>query len=72
MRWPRSEWRQRHDARVLLQLRPDVKLLAINGLVAKGPGITAEKILAIANGAKAGCPISRLLKAEISLDAKLG
>ena len=40
-------------------------------LTAKVPGITAEKFVAIANGAKAGCPISRLLKAEITLDAKL-
>lgn len=36
------------------------------------PGITADKFAEIANGAKAGCPISRLLKAaEITLDAKL-
>ena len=35
------------------------------------PGITTEKFSAIAEGAKAGCPISRLLKAAISLDAKL-
>ncbi|HEY0943838.1 MAG TPA: OsmC family protein [Opitutaceae bacterium] len=36
------------------------------------PGITPEKFAGIANGAKAGCPISRLLKAaEISLDARL-
>ncbi len=35
------------------------------------PGITTEKFAAIADGAKAGCPISRLLKAAISLDAKL-
>jgi osmotically inducible protein OsmC len=35
------------------------------------PGISADKFAEIANGAKAGCPISRLLKAEISLDAKL-
>ncbi len=35
------------------------------------PGITTEKFAAIAEGAKAGCPISRLLKAAISLDAKL-
>lgn len=35
------------------------------------PGISADKFSEIANGAKAGCPISRLLKAEISLDAKL-
>ena len=40
--------------------------------VAKVPSITADKFAEIANGAKAGCPISRLLKAaEISLDAKL-
>ncbi|HVU31827.1 MAG TPA: OsmC family protein [Opitutaceae bacterium] len=40
---------------------------------AKVPGISAEKFSEIANGAKAGCPISRLLKAaEITLDAKLG
>lgn len=38
---------------------------------AKIPGITAEKFQEIANGAKAGCPISRLFKADITLDAKL-
>lgn len=38
---------------------------------AKVPGIDAAKFAEVANGAKAGCPISRLLKAEISLDAKL-
>ncbi|MFT3868336.1 MAG: OsmC family protein [Nibricoccus sp.] len=39
---------------------------------AKIPNITAARFLEIANGAKAGCPISRLLKAEITLNAKLG
>lgn len=39
---------------------------------AKIPGIAPEKFQEIANGAKAGCPISRLFKAEITLDAKLG
>lgn len=40
---------------------------------AKVPGISAEKFNEIANGAKAGCPISRLLKAaEITLAARLG
>ncbi len=38
---------------------------------AKVPEIDAEKFAAIAADAKAGCPISRLLKAEITLDAKL-
>ena len=40
-------------------------------LTAKIPGIDPAKFTAIANGAKAGCPISRLLKANITLDAKL-
>jgi len=40
--------------------------------IAKIPNITPDRFQEIANGAKAGCPISRLLKAEISLDAKLG
>jgi osmotically inducible protein OsmC len=40
-------------------------------MTAKIPGIDAAKFTAIANGAKAGCPISRLLKANITLDAKL-
>ncbi len=35
------------------------------------PGIPADKFAEVAAGAKAGCPISRLLKAEITLDAKL-
>ncbi|HTV76302.1 MAG TPA: OsmC family protein, partial [Candidatus Baltobacteraceae bacterium] len=38
-------------------------------MTAKIPGIDAEKFTAIANGAKAGCPISRLLNAKVSLDA---
>ena len=38
---------------------------------AKVQGIDPEKFAAIAAGAKAGCPISRLLKAEITLDATL-
>ena len=38
----------------------------------KVPNITPEKFAEIANGAKNGCPLSRLLKAaEITLDAKL-
>ncbi len=40
-------------------------------LVASIPGIDQAKFTAIANGAKAGCPISRLLNAKVSLDAKL-
>ena len=39
-------------------------------MTAKIPGADPAKALEIANAAKAGCPISRLLKAEITLDAK--
>jgi lipoyl-dependent peroxiredoxin len=40
-------------------------------MTAKVPGADREKVLAIANAAKAGCPVSRLLNARITLDAKL-
>ena len=40
-------------------------------LTAKIPGIADAEFQKIAAEAKAGCPISKLLKAEISLDAKL-
>ncbi len=38
---------------------------------AKVPGADPAKFLEVANGAKAGCPISRLLKAEITMEATL-
>jgi lipoyl-dependent peroxiredoxin len=40
-------------------------------MTAKIPGIDEAKFIAIASGAKAGCPISRLLNTKITLDAKL-
>lgn len=40
-------------------------------LKAQIPGIDAAKFTEIANGAKAGCPISKLLNATITLDATL-
>lgn len=40
-------------------------------LVAKVPGATQAQFEEIAGGAKAGCPISRLLNANITLSAKL-
>ena len=40
-------------------------------LKAKIPGITNEKFQEIAKGAEQGCPVSRVLKADISLDAAL-
>jgi osmotically inducible protein OsmC len=38
---------------------------------AKVPGATQEAFETAAANAKAGCPVSRLLKAEITMDAKL-
>jgi osmotically inducible protein OsmC len=35
------------------------------------PGVDKTKALEIANGAKAGCPISRLLTAKVTMDAKI-
>jgi len=39
---------------------------------AKIPGIDDAEFQQIANGAKEGCPVSKVLNAEITLDAKLG
>lgn len=40
-------------------------------LTASIPGITPEQFEELANGAKAGCPISKLLNAEITLKHEL-
>jgi len=40
-------------------------------LTGRVPGISQEKFAEIAADAKANCPVSRVLKADISLDAKL-
>jgi osmotically inducible protein OsmC len=40
-------------------------------VTAKIPGADGTAFETAANNAKAGCPISRLLKAEITMDAKL-
>ena len=37
----------------------------------KVPGADKNKVLEIANAAKAGCPISRLLTAKVTMDAKM-
>ena len=40
-------------------------------VTAKVPGADRNQVLSIANVAKLGCPISRLLKAHITMDAKV-
>jgi osmotically inducible protein OsmC len=41
-------------------------------VTAKVPGADAAKFAELANRAKVGCPVSKLLKAKITMDAKLG
>jgi len=40
-------------------------------VTARIPGVDRAKALEIANAAKAGCPISRLLKANITMEANI-
>ena len=40
-------------------------------VVARVPGATAEQFQTAAQNAKAGCPISRLLRADITMNARL-
>lgn len=40
-------------------------------VVAKVPGATEEQFAEIAGRAKSGCPVSKVLNAKISMDAKL-
>jgi len=40
-------------------------------VTAKVPGADKNKVIEIANAAKAGCPISRLLNAKVTMDAKV-
>jgi osmotically inducible protein OsmC len=40
-------------------------------VTARVPGMDAAKFAEIANKAKVGCPVSKLMKAQITLDAKL-
>lgn len=41
-------------------------------LRAQVPGISEEKFASLARDAERNCPVSKVLKAEITLDAKLG
>ena len=58
---------------ITLEKKPDGFAITSSHLsvVAKVPGIDAAKFDEIVNAAKIGCPVSKLLKTEISMDAKL-
>ena len=60
-------------ATVTLDVSGGAPTITSSHLVLKGkvPGVTSEKFLELAKGAEQGCPISRVIKAEISLDATL-
>ena len=65
------------DTEVAVSLEPDRRQgFKINRsaltLRAQVPGISAEKFSTIAQDAERNCPVSKVLKAEIKLDAKLG
>ena len=54
------------------QVGAGFEITAINlNMKAAIPGIDAAKFQAIAEDAKANCPVSKVLKAKITLDAKL-
>lgn len=63
------------DTRADLTLAQDASGFTITGIhltmTASVPGITAEKFQEIAAGAKAGCPVSKVLSCPITLDASL-
>jgi osmotically inducible protein OsmC len=60
-------------AEVNLEKQPDGFAITAVHLVlkAKVPGASEAQFLEIANKAKAGCPVSKVLNAKISLDATL-
>lgn len=60
-------------AEVTLDKQPDGFAITAVHLVlrAKVPGASEAQFLAVANKAKEGCPVSKVLNAKISLDAAL-
>ncbi len=50
--------------------KPTIRSVHLD-LTARVPGATREQFETAANNAKAGCPVSRVLNAEITLTAKL-
>ncbi len=50
--------------------KPTIKSVHLD-LTARVPGATREQFETAANNAKAGCPVSRLFNAEITMTAKL-
>jgi len=49
----------------------DVSGVPVGFCAADASNVATAKLTTAANAAKAGCPISRLLKANVTMDAKL-
>ena len=61
-----------HAAVTLDKVGEGFEITAIHlSVVAKIPGATDAKFQELANMAKTGCPVSKLMKATITMDAKL-
>ena len=68
----RESRRALYQGTTLLALKNTQKTLGFRVCVrTRNAGISAEKFAQIAADAKANCPVSRLLRADISLNAKL-
>jgi lipoyl-dependent peroxiredoxin len=61
------------QAEISLEKQPEGFAITASHLIvhARVPGVDPAKFLELANKAKAGCPVSKLLKANITMDAKL-
>jgi osmotically inducible protein OsmC len=61
------------SATVTLEMLPGGPTVTESHLdvTARVPGADKNKVLEIANAAKAGCPISRVLNAKVTMDAKV-
>ena len=61
------------DAHVTLDTGGDGPEITTIKLILKArvPGISKDKFMELANGAKKGCPVSKVLNADISLEAEL-
>jgi osmotically inducible protein OsmC len=67
---PTVEFSPTLNTHSILDLKRDKAQVHLD-VTAKTPGAESKAFETAANNAKAGCPISRLLKAEITMDAKL-
>jgi len=76
MRMPSSSWAATESATTAtVTIEPDDGGFSITAVhldvIARIPGIDRQEFEKAANAAKDGCPVSKVLNADISLDARL-